>query len=531
MTQKRMWTQEMASRITLFVAGLALFAGVVNAGPAARPLEGRRQAIEYLAHGKALASNGQLEQAAEAVQKSVSLAPSPAAYCELGRIYARLGRKDEAREAFEKALELNPEYELAKAELAKLGVRSQASRRRSAHGASSEEGEESARTNVDALQSEVETIQSLRKPEVAPDDATPEPRPLIGRVGLLLPKPPKVSGEAFSPPIPRSPQNAIPVGGVRDQVIPQQPVEIVHEVPAREIVNAEQPQDKRGKSAQTQAGAGSKPSGAKRGFEARKPAAGNQEEGQDIEIRDHAPERVSEGGKGPGPTEGGRPTAEEVNRVAFSEESRAERGSIGYGNREKVALGTFAFHREKADSYRKSERWVEAANEYEQALRLNPNDVETRALLAEALARAGELDAAEAQFDRAIAQNPNEPQIYYRRGNVYRELRRLDLAIGAFRKALELDPKHKFARNNLGVVYMEKGEYAKAAEQFKKVLELDPNYEKALLNLGIIYDDHLQDKQQALKYYERYLQVGGNRADEVRRWANSIRESLGKNAQ
>jgi tetratricopeptide (TPR) repeat protein len=91
-------------------------------------------------------------------------------------------------------------------------------------------------------------------------------------------------------------------------------------------------------------------------------------------------------------------------------------------------------------------------------------------------------------------------------------------------RAIELDPHNKFAQNNLGVVYMEKGEYAKAVSRFKKVLQIDPKYDMAILNLGIIYDEHLADKDEALKYYEKYLALQGPRSAEVQRWMDALKK-------
>jgi Tfp pilus assembly protein PilF len=77
--------------------------------------------------------------------------------------------------------------------------------------------------------------------------------------------------------------------------------------------------------------------------------------------------------------------------------------------------------------------------------------------------------------------------------------------------------------NNMGVAYMEKKDYATAAEKFKKVLEMDPAYDMAVLNLGIIYDEHIVDKDQALKYYDRYIELKGPRSAEVQRWSDAIK--------
>jgi len=219
----------------------------------------------------------------------------------------------------------------------------------------------------------------------------------------------------------------------------------------------------------------------------------------------------------------GKPSAADINDAAFGPESQKDPGSKGYGQSGKVVLGTFAFHREKGDDYRKANRFKEAAVEYKMAVELSPNDAETRALLAEMYGRLENPEKATAQFEKAKAQAPTNDSIYYKEGNAYFDDQKFDLAIGSYRKALDLNPKNKLALNNMGVAYMEKKDYATAADKLKQVLEIDPSYEMAVLNLGIIYDEHIIDKEQALTYYDRYLKLKGPRATEVARWADAIR--------
>lgn len=219
----------------------------------------------------------------------------------------------------------------------------------------------------------------------------------------------------------------------------------------------------------------------------------------------------------------GSPSLADINDAAFGEESQKEPGSKAYGQTTKVALGTYAFHREKGDDYRKANRFREAAVEYKMALELAPNNTETRTLLAEMYGRLEKGEQAEVQFAKAKTETPNDDRVYYKEGNSHFDQQEYDLAIGSFRRAVELNPSNKLALNNMGVAYMEKKDYATAAEKFKGVLEIDPKYDMAMLNLGIIYDEHIIDKDQALKYYDMYLATGGSRAAEVQRWADAIK--------
>lgn len=467
----------------------------------------RSEAIELLARGAQMESAGDIEGALAAYGRSVQLAPSPAAFYRLGAACERAGRKQEARGYFEKALELNPDYEQVRLALANLS------------GGSASASASGGAVNVDRLQQENETLESLRTPDslVTADASGPVwERSYSALLKRRTPVAPQNPAPGRPPAVPSSRTQAMPAETALNTSIPPKPIVIENNSNPVIIENGS------GASAET------------RGETLKAPRLSAQDSGPAPEggaleavpaAGGYTPSRVApapQGGAGQGAA-GGMPGAEAINAAAFRAEARAAPGSIVYGNHSKVALGTFAFHRDRGDSYRGANRWPEAAAEYETALRLEPGDLDTRTLYAEALARAGRMDEGEAQFVKAGEIAPGDARVPYRKGNMLRETGRADQAVGAFLEAIELDPNNKFAHNNLGVVYMQKGQYAKAAEYFERVLAMDPSYDKAMLNLGIIYDDHLGDKEKALKYYDQYLAAKGERSGEVRRWADAIR--------
>jgi tetratricopeptide (TPR) repeat protein len=458
---------------------LVLAASAAPARESAKAAPGRRQAIDLLAQGQTIEQQGDTQAAMNLYQQSVQAAPSPAAYYRMGLLARRAGDKPAALQYFRQALELNPDYELAKMEVG---------------------GE--ATVNVDSIQRESRTIQSLR-------DA---PGSSVAMGDAPVPRSPAVTAPA-QPPVPEAPSSPPPSKPARRALEPPQAAVQVFESQPTVVVNETQPAVKLESSQPATDAAAAAPAGQ---------AAAVAQEPRAAEPAPAAA-GAEAGGAGNAKAAGGMPSAAAVNRVAFGADAAAQKSSMAFNNDSKVVLGTFAFHRDKGDRYRGAERWVDAAQEYEFALKLNPGDAPTRALYAEALANAGDGALSADQLAKAEREAPDDPKVLYRMGNVYRGQKKLDLAIGAYRRAAELDPSNKFVRNNLGVVYMEKGDYAKAAEQFKKTVELDPKYDKALLNLGIIYDDHLADDAQALKYYEDYLQLGGERSNEVRRWAEAIK--------
>lgn len=236
------------------------------------------------------------------------------------------------------------------------------------------------------------------------------------------------------------------------------------------------------------------------------------------------------------PTPDGRPSVADLNRAAFEPPPSVTPApgasptpapfSTGYGNQGKVALGTAPFHKDRGDRYRTSGRLQDAVAEYETVLRLSPGDTATRTLLAEMYSRTGRETAGSDQFEKSAAMDPSDPRTFYKQGNAFRDAKRFEQAIGSYLQALSLDPDDKLTLNNLGVVYLETGAYAKAAARFKRVIDVDPVYPNALLNLGILYDDHLDDKIQALKYYERYLATNEKeRRGDVMGWVEGIRKA------
>lgn len=489
---------------TLLVAlAVCLVAGSAQSARKAKPAEGRGQAIDLLAQGQALEADGDSQGAFTAYQQSVQVAPSPAAYYNLGRLAAARGDKAAAIEYLRKALELNPGYQSARAELARLEGG------RAAHATGGD-----TPMNVDVMQNEQRTIRSLRNPVVVETDiADAASEPL--ETAQVVPTAPQRSGAGDRPAASTAPQNAPPAEAARAAVEPQGPVKVVHETSPLVRDN------RTGDPAKTSAPRPSMP------VEAGREPRPAPPQGPGISMD---PVQAAGGATRGGP-QGGVHGAEAINAVAFGpddpEVTKKSATVPAMGSSSEIVLGTFEFHKDKAERYRLANRWADAAMEYEVALKMRPDDAPLRALYAESLSRAGDAALSVNQMARAAGAAPDDPKVYFRMGNVYRDQKNYDQAIGAYRRALDLDPGDKFVHNNLGVVYMEKGDHASAVRSFKRVVELDPAYDKAVLNLGIIYDDNLADKEQAAKYYQRYLDLRGDRSAEVRRWLDAINRQQG----
>ena len=91
-----------------------------------------------------------------------------------------------------------------------------------------------------------------------------------------------------------------------------------------------------------------------------------------------------------------------------------------------------------------------------------------------------------------------------------------------FRKAIDKDPNYAEAYNNLAVISMKQKKFDEASELLDKLIEFSPDYANAYLNRGIIASEVKKDNARALENFNKYLELGGPRSPEVRKWVNEL---------
>ncbi|MDQ2747725.1 MAG: tetratricopeptide repeat protein [Acidobacteriota bacterium] len=107
----------------------------------------------------------------------------------------------------------------------------------------------------------------------------------------------------------------------------------------------------------------------------------------------------------------------------------------------------------------------------------------------------GEYDSAVSDFNEAIKLNPNDVSVYLNRGRAYSNKKNYDLAIEDYNKAIELNPKEAMAYFNRGESYEKKGNALQAIGDYQKVLELDGNNESAKIILKRLQDEQTKIEQ------------------------------------
>jgi len=103
---------------------------------------------------------------------------------------------------------------------------------------------------------------------------------------------------------------------------------------------------------------------------------------------------------------------------------------------------------------------------------------------------------------------------------------RLEQAERNIRDSLERNADSAAAYDQLGIVYRRLGRFRDAEEAYRRALQIDPNHALAHLNLGVLYDLYLQQPQQALAAYERYVALAAAPDAKVTGWITELKARL-----
>jgi tetratricopeptide (TPR) repeat protein len=130
----------------------------------------------------------------------------------------------------------------------------------------------------------------------------------------------------------------------------------------------------------------------------------------------------------------------------------------------------------KSDLDRTNGNLERAIADYDDAIRLDPNDplfYYTRAVAYDAK---GDRDHAIADYTEAIRLNPKYAGAYANRSNAYQAKGDFDRAIADDNEAIRLDPKGLFPYLIRGAAYYAKGDLDRAIADYSEVIRFNPNY-------------------------------------------------------
>ena len=171
----------------------------------------------------------------------------------------------------------------------------------------------------------------------------------------------------------------------------------------------------------------------------------------------------------------------------------------------------FAFYK-RANGYYERGQYDRAIEDYNQAIRLNPNHANAFSNRGATYARKGEYDRAIENYDEAIRLNPKHADAFSNRGVAYGRKGDYDRAVENYDEAIRLNPKHAAALYGRGNAYRRKGDYDRAIENYDEALRLNPKHANALYNRGNAYR-HKGDYDRAIENYDEAIELNPKHVD------------------
>ena len=148
-----------------------------------------------------------------------------------------------------------------------------------------------------------------------------------------------------------------------------------------------------------------------------------------------------------------------------------------------VNEGNYMAHYNLGNLYGREEKLTDAVQQYEAALRAEPNYAEAENNLGTVLLRLRRFDEAIAHHAAAARIKP-EYLYVFNLANAYADAGKPSEAIAQYQQALRLNPNSSAAHHNLGLVLQGQGRSQEAMAEFRAALALQPDYESAEHNLA-----------------------------------------------
>jgi tetratricopeptide (TPR) repeat protein len=144
-------------------------------------------------------------------------------------------------------------------------------------------------------------------------------------------------------------------------------------------------------------------------------------------------------------------------------------------------------HRNRGIAYERKGALEDAIADYSAVIRLEPASIDGYILRRMAAMKKGDYKAAVADNDVIIRLDPKNKEAYLYRGYAYTELRDYNRATEDFSRAIEIDPAFESAYNYRGYAYSKLGDYTRALADLSEAIRLFPTYLEAFKRRATVY--------------------------------------------
>jgi tetratricopeptide (TPR) repeat protein len=165
-----------------------------------------------------------------------------------------------------------------------------------------------------------------------------------------------------------------------------------------------------------------------------------------------------------------------------------------------------------ASAQREQGDFAAAQSSYQEALRLNPQNVYALLGLGTVAGQQGDAASAERYYRQAILSAPDFAPAQLNLGALLVGSGRLEEGVTAYRAALDLNPFFPQAHYNLGVALMKLNRPEEAEAAYREAVRLQPQFTAARLNLGILLFNYEHDAEGAAEQFEEILQLDPSNA-------------------
>ena len=164
-----------------------------------------------------------------------------------------------------------------------------------------------------------------------------------------------------------------------------------------------------------------------------------------------------------------------------------EKAISDYNEALKLDPNNYIIYAERGRAYESKREYNKAIEDFTHAIKINSNSPTIYNDLGNTFSKTGEYDMAIANLNQAIKLDSKSPTLYNNRGMVYSRMGSIDKAITDYTQAIQLDQEYTLAYFNRGFAYINKGNYDRAIADYTQVIKLNPNDGAAYHYLGSLY--------------------------------------------